>query len=164
MTDDPIATQGGHWYAPDGKPSYTVTGANGKERPATLRDARKLGLVPSVTKIIGLLDKPGLNQWREEQVIMSALTLPRHEGEYDAEFIARVKFDSRERTKKAAERGTDLHTDIERAIQGKPHGHEQHVKALVEEMAKYGIDFYAGNAEKSFAHHLGFGGKVDFWL
>jgi hypothetical protein len=51
-------SEAGHWYDHDGKPMYTIVGANGKERNTTLRDAKKEGLVPSVTTIIGIAAKP----------------------------------------------------------------------------------------------------------
>ena len=35
-----FATSAGHWYRLDGTPCYTVVGKNGKERNATLADAR----------------------------------------------------------------------------------------------------------------------------
>ena len=35
-----------HWYSRDGRPAYEVESAKGMMRPTTLRDARKLGLVP----------------------------------------------------------------------------------------------------------------------
>ena len=44
----------GHWYRTDGT---LVDGAD-------LRQARKEGLLPSVTTILDLLDKPGLNKWK----------------------------------------------------------------------------------------------------
>src|SRR5690349_12080652 len=38
-----------HWYTRSGEPMYTVTAKDGSQRKTDLRDARKLGLVPSVT-------------------------------------------------------------------------------------------------------------------
>ena len=49
----------GHWYTQEGEPMYTIIGANGRERNTTLRDAKTLGLVPSVTTIIGMIAKLG---------------------------------------------------------------------------------------------------------
>ena len=46
----------GHWYTKDGAPAYTVEGKTGV-RNTTLRDARKLGLIPSVTTIISIMEK-----------------------------------------------------------------------------------------------------------
>ena len=62
-------TEGGHWYTTTGEPAYTTIGANGSERNTTLRDARKLGLIPSVTTINNMLAKAGLNSWLQQQVL-----------------------------------------------------------------------------------------------
>ena len=62
----------GHWYSKDGSPRYTIEGKTGV-RATTLRDARKHDLVPSVTTILNLLAKPGLDNWKQEQVLLSAL-------------------------------------------------------------------------------------------
>lgn len=160
---DPIASESGHWYTREGLPAYTIVGKNGKERPTTLREARTMDLVPSVTSITRLLAAPGLTNWIIEQNIMAALTLPRLEGESDADFLKRVREDGKAKATKAAERGTALHTDIERAIQGKPHTkHQEHVKAVALKMQEYGMNLFEGKAEHSFSHPSGFGGKVDF--
>jgi len=52
----------------------------GEPRPTTLRDARKLGLLPSVTNILNVIAKPELTAWLQEQAVMAALTLPRNAG------------------------------------------------------------------------------------
>lgn len=162
-TKPTIATQAGHWYdAVTGAPCYTIIGANGKERATTLRDARKLNLVPSVTTITRILEKPGLANWIAEQLIHASLTLKRNEGESDADYIARIKVMADEKRDKAAERGTALHADIEFFIKGKPHGHEKHIKAILAALAPLGIDLLKGNAERSFAHPSGYGGKIDW--
>ncbi len=43
------AQENGHWYTKDGTPAYTTIGKTG-ERATTLRDARKLGLLPSACR------------------------------------------------------------------------------------------------------------------
>ena len=73
----PRAAESTHWYTRDGIPRYTIIGANGKERNTTLRDARKEGLIPSVTTILKVASNPVLNQWIQKQVLMAALTLPK---------------------------------------------------------------------------------------
>ena len=75
------ASQGQHWYDRDGTPRYEVRAKDGSMRPATLRDARKFGWYPGVTSIIKCAAAPGLERWKAEQTILSALTLPRSEGE-----------------------------------------------------------------------------------
>jgi hypothetical protein len=55
---------------------------NGVKEP-TLREAKELGLLPSVTTILNVMAKPGLERWKLEQAIHSALTLPRQKMEWD---------------------------------------------------------------------------------
>ena len=66
-----------HWYRQDGSPCHTQVvasgGRKGLERPTTLRDARKLGLVPSVTSLLSILDKPALTHWKIRRAVEKAL-------------------------------------------------------------------------------------------
>ena len=112
----PVAhpSEAGHWYRPDGTPAYEIVGKNGQRRPTTLRDAKNLGLVPSVTTIIASAARPGLENWKIDQGILAALTLPRGADESEKDWLARVKLDSAEQARKAAERGTQIHASIER--------------------------------------------------
>jgi hypothetical protein len=102
-----------HWYSAEGQPSHTVIGANGKERSTTLRDARSLNLLPSVTGILGVLAKPGLEVWKQEQAILAALTLPRIDGESQDAFAQRVVIDMETQVERAAAFGTMIHSGIE---------------------------------------------------
>lgn len=102
--------QGAHWYSRDGQPFYTVEKLDGSgPRAATIRDAFKTGAYRSVTNVLNLLDKPGLDAWKQEQCILSALTLPRFDHEDEHAFAERVIIDAGEQAKKAAEAGTRLH-------------------------------------------------------
>ena len=67
------ASESQHWYDRQGNPMYTVIGKNGKERNTTLRDARTMNLVPSVTTILNVAAKPALNVWLQRQVLMACL-------------------------------------------------------------------------------------------
>lgn len=156
------ASQAGHWYAPDGSPAYTIKGANGAERNTTLRDARKLGLLPSVTTITKCAAAPALTNWMVDQAILAALTLPRAAGESDESFLARVKQDSKEQARKAAERGTVIHGAIEKHFLGLPPDEElwPTVKAVQDNLLAW-FGEVQWEPERSFAHPLGFGGKCD---
>jgi len=110
-------SESGHWYKKDGTPAYTVHGKTG-EGPATLRDARKLGLLPSVTTINGMLSKAGLDTWKQQQVLLAALTLPRLPDEPEADWLARVMQDSKATGREAAERGTAIHGIIQTWFEG----------------------------------------------
>lgn len=102
-----------HWYTVAGVAQHTVIGANGEERSTTLRDARKMNLLPSVTSILNVISKPGLEFWKQEQAILAALTLPRLDGEDTDKFAARVVEDMEAQVEKAASFGTLIHAGIE---------------------------------------------------
>ncbi len=159
-----IAKESGHWYYPDGRPCYTITGKNGKERSPFLKEAMALALVPGVTTITGQVRKYGLELYGKKQTALSALTIPRKQGESDEDFVDRIIVESTEHGKLAAERGTDFHASIESGIQGKaiPVEHRTIVKKVMDSLNQYGIDLTKGNAEHSFACKLGFGGKIDW--
>jgi hypothetical protein len=152
-----------HWYeTTTGKPCYTQIAKNGKERDTTLRDAKKLGnIVPSVTSILKEANKPALQDWIANNLMMSALTLPKIETETEDEWIARVKKDSKEQSQKAAERGSYVHDCVEKGYKGE-------VLALEDAKWFYSVknclDKELNNpdlqAEVSFANYK-FGGKVD---
>ena len=153
-----------HWYGQDGSPQYTVKAKDGSDRPATLRDARKFNLVPSVTTVMKIMAKPGLDVWKNEQLLLAAMTLPRKETETEKEFIARIVADSKETGKQAAEKGTRIHESIERWYVGERDvEHLETAKAF--ELAVFQHfktdPFEKWKTEISFTSPLGFGGKVD---
>jgi len=99
-----------HWYTRDGEPMHSVLAAKtGFPRPTTLRDARKLDLLPSVTSVLSYLANPALDSWKLRQVLMSALTLPRNPLETEEQYASRIVDDSRRQAKEAAAWGTKFH-------------------------------------------------------
>lgn len=103
-----------HWYYQDGRACHTQQKKDGSgERKTTLADARKLGLFPSVTSILSIKAKPGLDAWKLEQAILSALTLPRGTEESEDAFARRVVSDMEEQSRKAAEWGTRIHEECD---------------------------------------------------
>lgn len=163
---DDIATSAGHYYYADGRTCYEIVGKNGKLRKTTLRDCRALGLYPSVTTILRCVASPGLDRWKQEQVLLAALTLTRGADETDESFIDRVLSDSRETGRKAADRGTALHGAIERwLISGGKEFQgvwQPHVDATYAACLEAGVDLLKGEPERSFAHSLGYAGKIDW--
>lgn len=154
---------GEHWYSRDGAPCYEVLAKSGLPRATTLSDARKLGLVPSVTTVLSVLAKPALEAWKVRQGILAALTLTREPGEPDDAYLARVFADSGEQAKAAAEEGTRIHNACEASFKGEhfPHYYTPHVDAVCEELLRLfpGVNDWV--AERSFCHADGYGGKVD---
>ncbi len=112
------AKENGHWYDKSGNPAYTIVGKNGKERNTTLRDAKVLGLLPSVTSIIRLAAAPGLQRWLNEQLLLAALTSTRQEGEEEQAYIDRIIEEAGEQSKKARERGTLIHAYVQSGFEG----------------------------------------------
>lgn len=119
----PTTTESSHWYYPDGRPCYEVPYADPRKgnRPTTLADARKLGLLPSVTTCLDILYKPGLEAWKQEQNCLAVLTSPRKDGEGLDAFVERVLHTERvqdEESKIARDRGTEIHKALEAAFCG----------------------------------------------
>jgi hypothetical protein len=152
------ASEGGHWYNRDGEPCYEI---NGKK--TTLREARKLKLYPSVTTIIGMAAKPGLEAWKTDQTILACLTMPKIEGESEQDYIKRLKEDAKSQAKVAADKGTEIHGYIERGFRGgqvDDYGWK-YVASVNNTLLNSECGVRTWSTEKSFASPLGYGGKVD---
>ena len=60
-----------HWYTATGEAAHTqltAKGAKNPTRPTTIRDAKKLQLLPSITGILGVVANPALDRWRMSKV------------------------------------------------------------------------------------------------
>ena len=154
-----------HLYDKQGRPVYEVPYADKSKgmRKATLADAKKLDLAPSVTEIIKVLDKPGLNNWKRDQAILAALTLPRDLEETDGSYLRRVVDDSKAQAKMAAEKGVEIHMSIEDVFRGeKPYNECEDIARQVYRTVIDSFNKPEGwVVEKSFFHPAGFGGRVD---
>jgi len=164
-TETGIPSESTHYYFKDGRPCYTVPRANGNgERNTTLADARKLDLVPSYTEVSKVAARPGLEAWKANQLLDSALTLPMMPRELADDYKKRVILDAGEKSKKAREKGTELHAAIEQLIRREQPNEEwrEHLATLYATLLQHGIELLGGKAEHSFASPLGYGGKIDF--
>lgn len=132
-------------------------------RAATLRDARKMGLYPGVTTIIRCAAAPGLERWKQNQVLLAALTLPRRPQETEDDWLNRVILDSQEQARKAADRGTQIHAAIQGHFEGQAPDEEMwpYVQGAVKALKQAFGARPEWRAEQSFADAMGFGGKVD---
>ena len=154
-----FATSAGHWYCgKTGEARYTIIGANGKERNTTVRDARKLGLVPSVTTILKSAAAPNLVKWMKEQVAKAAYSERPREGESEADYLARILPLAEEVARKARDKGTEIHGAIERLDRHGPYS--AHVDAAMEVVSEW-AGMMDWDSERSFASSLGYGGKLD---
>lgn len=154
-----LATEAGHWYLyPSGEPYYTVIGSTtGRPRPVTIRDARKVNAVPSVTTMLKCWRSYGLDYWNEENIFNAARQYPNHD-------FSQVRAMAAKPREKAADRGTALHAAIEKNLLGRTFDpqYQDHITGVHRALLPYDIDLAQGASEKSFAHKLGFGGKVDY--
>ena len=158
------ASESNHWYTKDGVPQYTVPSKkDGLPRATTLRDARTMDLVPSVTTILNMAAKPALIAWLQQQVLYAALTLPRRPDEPEKEYIERIINDSKEQGRSAADAGTAIHASIQGFYEDKPTGkHQESVDACTKAITEhFGEAIWI--SERSFSHEFGFGGKCDLF-
>ena len=157
------AAEWGHWYDREGKPVYEIAYADASKgmRAVTLADARKLNLYPGVSGIINCAAKPGLERWKVVQGILSALTLPKIEGEPLDVFAERAMKDSQEQARKAAEKGTAIHTAIEQWYRGPASKEFEDIVNAVTDAVRFKFGTPAWKPEKSFASPLGYGCKID---
>lgn len=136
--------QSSHFYTKTGEPMHFIERSDGKgTRPTTLRDAKKLGLLPSPTSILKVLRAPALEAWLIEQACLAVLTAPRKEGEALDAFVERVLHTERqqdEQAQKARQLGTDIHDAIEQVLNGKPYNPDlaPFVMPAVKEMQQFG--------------------------
>jgi hypothetical protein len=76
-------------------------------------------LVPSVTNIIGILDKPALPRWAANEVAKRAAALKRSLGAMsDADVVDTLKGAPWSKSGRAADRGTDIHAYLEAKLNG----------------------------------------------
>ena len=156
-----------HWYDKEGSPRYEVSGKNGKS-PSTLRDARKFGWVPSVSTIWGeIVNRHLLNKWAQtelmkafhEQIKLRANSTGILSFE-DVEKLARTEFSKKQQ--QVMGRGTVIHDHLELYFKGVDVGDQY--RGLCHNVQRK-LDEVCGpqewEAEKSFSHQSGYGGKTD---
>ncbi len=117
-----VKTASSHWYRIDGTPVHKLPTADGRgERPTTIKDAKRLGLFPSVTGILSVLAKPGLEKWKLDQVALACLRTPKTRDESVDYWCTRVRDVAFEQVEEAADLGTMIHGALELAMAGEPY-------------------------------------------
>ena len=115
LSAKPKRGSGGHWYTATGEPRHTMPLAKGDgERNTTLRDAKKHKLFPSVTGILGLFAKPGLDRWKQDQLLRIAYDNPAKMDESFEHFADRCLVEHERPVEEAADFGTRIHDAIEK--------------------------------------------------
>lgn len=164
------ADKAGHWYqAGTGRPIFEVPYADPSKgmRSTTKADARKLGLLPSVTGINGVVRKPQLESWIQTQIVLAALTLPQNIGESHDDFARRVVRDSGEEGRNAADFGTRVHSLVEGYLRSGSFSFDisGYESQFLDGFAHWAerVSLVPTTLEKTFgSQEEGYGGTVDF--
>ena len=163
-----------HWYDKDGSPQYEVKSKSGSMRSTTLRDARKFEWVPSVSTIWkDVVASPGLNRYFQDQlfnVMVEQYDAILDKGYWDEEtpqFKKRVFALAKEHAMIAAERGTHIHNLLEQQLLTGKCGSQNPNEILMVMQTLSKMREVCGDqdwkVEKSFAHPMGYGGKIDVY-
>ncbi|MBX3744141.1 MAG: hypothetical protein KF833_02425 [Verrucomicrobiae bacterium] len=153
----------GHWYREDGTPVHRLPTSDGRgERPTTIRDAKRLGLYPSVTGILGILAKPGLEKWKLDQVALATLRTPKAQEESEDYWCNRVRTVAFEQVEQAADLGTMIHGALEAAMAGEPYAEDlrTYVEPVLAWKQQVGIEIVDRESRLVNRQH-GFAGTAD---
>lgn len=152
-----------HFYLPDGTPFWTVPKKDGTgDRPTTIKDAREAGAFPSVTEILRVIAKPQLEDWKLEQAILAALTLPRIENEPLEAFARRVVADSQNQGKQAMEFGKRIHA----ALENYPTEPEADLKPFLDSVFEWlntEVEYIHGRETVVVNKEMGYAGTFDLF-
>jgi len=128
LADSKQKMAGSHWYKLDGSPCHSVARKDGSgNRNTTIADARKLKLVPSVTNILGVVAKPGLDKWKLAQVALAAFNSPPDGKESPDYYKDRIIEAAFEQVTAAADLGSGIHDSLEAILDGRPVDEEMRV-------------------------------------
>lgn len=156
--------EGAHWYSAQGEPVHTRPNVDGAgEHPTTLTDARKLILFPSVTNVLKVLAKHGLEKWKITQVLLAMDRLgPRKPEEPKQEYFTRVTNDAFEQVDRAQAGGGGLHQAILAALQGR--GVREEFKPYIDKIFEFleRMKIVPQATEQTIVNHEhGFAGTLD---
>ena len=153
-----------HWYDKDGTPKHWVESKNGTKRGTTLRDARKLNLVPSVTSVLDIMAKPGLDRWKINKTIEASMSLHRGDFEDDDSLSKRILHESKREVEEASQRGVRIHDLLESFFKTGTIPDDEEDQAIVRSVQSL-IQVNCGEqewvSEQTFAHEKGYGGMID---
>ena len=144
---------GEHYYGPNGEERYD----------ATMRDVRSDHLVPSVTTVLNVVNKPGLNFWQQNKIYNTLLDNMSLMAEYERdEFIKHIKEKIAADLEEFSIAGTKIHQGVADFFNGKESDlPAATIDALESLQTNYKLEPL--DIEHSFSNYdLGFGGKIDW--
>lgn len=154
-----------HFYDEHGNPRH-FEGKDGAG--TTLREARKLGLYPSVTTVLQVVSKYQLEMWKQREAAKAAalVAIQNPLAEFNDEWAADViNTAAKERMEATADVGTEIHDALERYGMGQDVAPEwlpacEAVNALILEKTGYGIRDFDNEVSFCDTDH-GYAGKCD---
>jgi len=142
-----------HWYTGDGEPKHD----------ATLREARKEKLYPSVTTVLSAKSAPGLEAWKRNELLLASLNLPEEiRAAKDTGVAAQYIIDQAgKKVETAAKRGTFVHDSIEKMFAGEEWDRENPQLLAVDEWIKANCVDHKWSEEVLINKEVGFAGRAD---
>ena len=154
-----------HWYTKDAQLLVD----------ATLRDARKKGYRPGVTDVLKTRANPGLDIWKEDQIILSAWQFDPEAFDSFEDYRNAVRRQAQERRSAAPSEGSKIHGHIARMMRAYEHGASVSewqgiLEGEVDKLIMMSVldwyrdsDITATAIEESFSSPLGWAGTVDLY-
>lgn len=164
------ASESGRFYTRDGEPLNLVPNKSkpGEFRKATLADCRKAGALPSVTTILGIIAKPGLDTWKVDQYLNAAFEMPPIGAESREDWISAVRNRAAGQMDICRDLGTEVHGAINRHFkrEDSEERFDPFIEAAVNSLKEIGVWDKQNDqdleSEKTFASiDYGFGGCID---
>jgi len=135
-----------HFYTQDGVAAHTQPttskSAKNPNRPTTIRDAKKLGLLPSVTGILRTIHNPALERWKQGQVVKACVDRPIVADESFEDYCSYIIEQAGKEARDAADLGTKIHAGIESRLKGEAVDLDvlDYVNSANEKLLDLGID------------------------
>lgn len=153
---------GSHWYRHDGSACFEVPNKSKPGmRPVKITDARELKLLPSVTTVLSVLDKPQLSDWKHRQITRWCFDNPGAHADYEQ--FHRLAVDGAfQQVEDAADLGTRVHKALEQHFQGAAYDPslEVYVKATDQWMRENGVKLLQQELRLTSVSH-GYAGTTD---
>ena len=112
-----MSLETGHWYTVDGQAAHAqvtkTKGAKSPTRPTTIADAKRLGLLPSVSAYTRMLAAPYLERYKMLEVAKACYNCPPAGGESYDDYARHILEKSGKDGSGAADVGTKVHAALD---------------------------------------------------
>lgn len=135
----------------------------GQQINCGIKEARKHEYYPSVTTVLDILRKWGIEEYQKKQCIISAITMPRNENESDKDFVERILTEADEDRREKANIGTSIHLFISKILKNEKTPINTELKRFIYDWLQENIiESYL--IEKSLLNYTNkFAGTIDFF-